>query len=79
MESTTCVQEVSNLSGNEPLFVTSGREGFSANLMTQHFFGCLRKRALRVLASLAGHRNISETQKYIDVNDDMKRNAVELV
>lgn len=34
---------------------------------------------VRVLASLAGHRSIAVTQKYIDVNDDMKRNAVELV
>ena len=32
-----------------------------------------------VLAGLAGHRSIAVTQKYIDVNDDMKRNAVELV
>jgi integrase/recombinase XerD len=32
-----------------------------------------------LLASLAGHRNISTTQCYIDVNDDMKRKAVELV
>lgn len=29
--------------------------------------------------SLAGHRNIATTQVYIDVNDDMKRRAVELV
>ena len=34
--------------------------------------------SVRVLASLAGHRSIAVTQKYIDVNDDMKRNAVEL-
>jgi integrase len=34
---------------------------------------------VRVLASLAGHRSIAVTQKYIDVNDDMKRNAVELI
>jgi len=27
---------------------------------------------------LAGHKNISTTQCYIDVNDDMKRRAVEL-
>ena len=33
---------------------------------------------MRVLASLAGHRSIAVTQKYIDVNDDMMRNAVEL-
>jgi len=34
---------------------------------------------VRVLASLAGHRSISTTQAYIDVNDDQKRRAVELV
>ena len=34
---------------------------------------------VRVLASLAGRRSISATQRYIDVNDDMKRQAVELV
>ena len=32
-----------------------------------------------VLASLAGHKSISTTQKYVSVNDDMKRRAVELV
>jgi integrase/recombinase XerD len=35
--------------------------------------------SVRVLASMAGHRNISTTQAYIDVNDDMKRQAVELI
>jgi integrase/recombinase XerD len=34
---------------------------------------------VRVLASLAGHRSIQTTQAYIDVNDDMKRRAVELI
>jgi len=34
---------------------------------------------VRVLASLAGHQSISVTQRYIDVNDDMKRRAVEFV
>ena len=33
---------------------------------------------VRVLASLAGHKNISVTQRYIDVNDDTKRRAVGL-
>lgn len=28
---------------------------------------------------LSGHRNISTTQRYITVNDDVKRSAVELV
>ena len=35
--------------------------------------------SVRLLASLVGHKNISTTQFYIDVNDDMKRSAVELV
>ena len=35
--------------------------------------------SVRVLASLAGHANISTTQAYIDVNDTMKRNAVQLI
>jgi integrase/recombinase XerD len=34
--------------------------------------------SVRLLASLVGHKNISTTQFYIDVNDDMKRRAVEL-
>jgi integrase/recombinase XerD len=34
---------------------------------------------VRVLMSLAGHRSISTTQVYIDVNDQMKRRAVNLL
>jgi len=34
---------------------------------------------VRLLASLVRHQSISTTQRYIDVNDEMKRNAVELV
>jgi site-specific recombinase XerD len=34
---------------------------------------------VRVLAELNGHRSIATTQRYIDVNDDMLRKAVELV
>ena len=50
----------------------SGRRTFITKLANQGV-------SVRVLASLAGHRNISTTQAYIDVNDDMKRRAVELV
>jgi integrase/recombinase XerD len=50
----------------------SGRRTFITNLANKGV-------SVRVLASLAGHRNISTTQAYIDVNDDMKRKAVELV
>jgi len=50
----------------------SGRRTFITNLASKGV-------GVRVLMSLAGHKNISTTQAYIDVNDDMKRKAVELV
>lgn len=50
----------------------SGRRTFITNLASKGV-------GVRVLASLAGHRSIATTQKYIDVNDDQKRKAVELV
>jgi integrase/recombinase XerD len=50
----------------------SGRRTFITNLAAKGV-------GVRVLMSLAGHRSISTTQAYIDVNDDMKRRAVELV
>lgn len=85
-----------------PLFITAGHRGFTANVMTQHFYWLFKKSGIdgasshsmrrsfitnlaskgigvRVLASLAGHRSIAVTQRYIDVHDDMKRNAVELI
>lgn len=87
---------------SHPLFITSGRKRFSANVMTQHFHHLFKAAGIagasshsmrrtfitnlatkgigvRVLASLAGHRSIAVTQRYIDVNDEMKRNAVELI
>ena len=50
----------------------SGRRSFITNLASKGI-------GVRVLMSLAGHKNISTTQAYIDVNDDMKRKAVELI
>lgn len=50
----------------------SGRRSFITNLASKGI-------GVRVLASLAGHRSIAVTQRYIDVNDEMKRNAVELI
>jgi len=32
-----------------------------------------------VIAELVGHKSIQTTQRYIDVNDEMLANAVELV
>ena len=34
---------------------------------------------VRLLAALAGHSHISTTQRYIDVNADQMRDAVELL
>ena len=34
---------------------------------------------VRVLAALAGHKSISTTQKYIEINDNVLRAAVELI
>jgi integrase/recombinase XerD len=49
----------------------SGRRTFITTLASQGI-------SVRVLAALAGHKSIQTTQRYIDVNDDMLRNAVEL-
>jgi integrase/recombinase XerD len=50
----------------------SGRKTFLTSLAAQGV-------SVFVLASLAGHRSIATTQRYITVNDDVKRRAVELV
>ncbi len=63
------------------LFKRAGIAGASSHSMRRSFITNLATKGIsvRVLASLAGHRSIAVTQKYIDVNDDMKRNAVEMV
>ena len=63
------------------LFKRAGVSGATSHSMRRSFITNLANKGIgvRVLASLAGHRSITVTQKYIDVNDDMKRNAVELV
>jgi integrase/recombinase XerD len=50
----------------------SSRKTFLTSLASQGI-------SVFVLASLAGHRSIQTTSRYISVNDDMKRKAVELV
>ena len=50
----------------------SGRKTFITSLASQGI-------SVFVLASLAGHKSIATTQKYVTVNEDMKRRAVELV
>lgn len=59
----------------------AGIAGASSHSGRRSFISALAGKGIgvRVLASLAGHRSITVTQAYIDVNDDMKRRAVELV
>lgn len=63
------------------LFKRAGVAGASSHSMRRSFITNLAAKGIgvRVLASLAGHRSIAVTQRYIDVNDEMKRNAVELI
>jgi integrase/recombinase XerD len=49
----------------------SGRRTFITNLASKSV-------SVRVLAMLAGHSSIATTQRYIEVNDDQLRKAVEL-
>lgn len=63
------------------LFKNCGIEGASSHSPRRTFITNLADKGVgvRVLQSLAGHKNISTTQAYIDVNDAMKRKAVELI
>ena len=63
------------------LYRAAGLNGASSHSGRRSFITKLASKGIsvRVLASMAGHRSISTTQAYIDVNDDMKRAAVELI
>jgi len=63
------------------LYKAAGIGGASSHSGRRTFITSLAGKGIgvRVLASLAGHRSIAITQRYIDVNDDMPRQAVELV
>lgn len=62
------------------LYRNAGVEGASSHSGRRTFITTLASKgvSVRVLASLAGHKSIATTQRYIDVNDDMKRAAVQL-
>lgn len=63
------------------LYRRSGIDGASSHSGRRTFITNLASKGVgvRVLMSLSGHKNISTTQAYIDVNDEMKRKAVELI
>ncbi len=50
----------------------SGRKTFLTSLANKGI-------SIHILASLAGHKSIAVTHKYLIANDEMKRNAVELI
>jgi integrase/recombinase XerD len=63
------------------LYKKAGIAGASSHSSRRTFITNLASKGIsvRVLASLACHASIAVTQRYIDCNDDMKRNAVEMV
>jgi integrase/recombinase XerD len=63
------------------LFKRAGIAGASSHSMRRTFLTSLASKgiSIRVLASLAGHRSVQVTMKYLDASDDMKRNAVEMI
>ena len=69
---TQLLQRIYERSGHKGATSHSGRRSFITELASKGV-------GVRVLAELSGHRSIATTQRYIDVNDDMLRKAVELV
>ena len=62
-------------------YIRSGLENGSSHSGRRTFITNLASKGVsaRVLQELAGHKHLSTTQRYIDVNDDMKRKAIELI
>jgi len=69
---TQLLQRIYERSGINGATSHSGRRTFITELANKGV-------SVRVLAALAGHQSISTTQKYIDINDDMLKKAVELI
>jgi integrase/recombinase XerD len=59
----------------------AGIDGASSHSGRRTFITKLANKGVgvRVLMALAGHRNIGTTQRYIDLNDEMQRSAVNLI
>ena len=63
------------------MYKRAGVKGASSHSGRKTFLTSLASKGVSVfvLAALAGHKSITTTQKYVTVNDDVKRSAVELV
>ena len=59
----------------------AGISGASSHSGRKTFLTSLANRgiSIHILASLAGHKSIAVTHRYLIANDEMKRNAVELI
>jgi len=63
------------------LYKTAGLDGASSHSGRRQFLTRLSSKgvALRTMMELVGHRQAQTTMRYIDVTDDMKKAAVELI
>ena len=63
------------------IYRRAGIQGATSHSGRRTFITVLANKGIgvRVLQSLAGHKSIATTQVYIDVNDEMKRAAVNLI
>lgn len=63
------------------LYKEAGLHGASSHSGRRSFITKLSAKSvpLKVLMEMVGHRNLQTTQRYIDVTQDMKRAAVELI
>ena len=62
------------------LFREAGIDGASSHTLRRQFITKLASKGIgiKILATMAGHRSIQVTAKYIDTNPDMLRNAANL-
>ncbi len=63
------------------LYRRAGIDGASSHSGRRSFITKLAHSGVsaKVIMELVGHQNLSNTQRYIDVNDEMKRAAVEIL
>jgi integrase/recombinase XerD len=63
------------------LYARAGISGATSHSGRRTWLTALSQRGVSVfvLAEMAGHRSIQTTQRYVSVNDEMKRNAAELI
>lgn len=63
------------------LYQRAGIDGASSHSGRRSFISTLANNGVsaKVIMELAGHKHLGTTQRYIEVNDEMKRAAVEIV